>query len=251
MNSTATSRQWPSEDRLGWLPYGFPGLRGWARVGCSLPLSPISFDSRGLRPDDILRDQASSTLEGEIGPEPAHGHQKAVVEADQQIDVGDPPDEPGDEALELEAAPMHHRRVAADHRQIAAAVEAERRCAGSAGRSRPATTRRWQSGTAGAGTGGNCGGRSPSRAGECRPECAPGIGLRTRRRRSQRDEPDLGSTLPRRQEVLDCSSLPLGRSILAFERGKRRERGNGPSCPQVAGPKPERLRSVLKLRRNG
>ncbi len=44
----------------------------------------------GLIPCDIFRNQPRAPLEGEVGPEPAHGHEKAVVEAHQQVHVGMP-----------------------------------------------------------------------------------------------------------------------------------------------------------------
>src|SRR4051812_4219082 len=78
-----------------------------------------------LRTYKVFGDQARATLEGEVGPEPAHGHEEAIVEADEQIDMRHSPEKPGNEALELQASPMHDGGVLADHCQIAPAVEAK------------------------------------------------------------------------------------------------------------------------------
>ncbi len=58
---------------------------------------------------DILSNQTRPALEGEIDPEPAHGDQEAIVEADQQIDMRDAPEKPGDKALELGTVPVDDR----------------------------------------------------------------------------------------------------------------------------------------------
>src|SRR5215212_6909816 len=44
------------------------------------------------------RDQAGAAFEGEVGPQPLHGDQDPVAEADQEVDVRQAPDEPGQNA---------------------------------------------------------------------------------------------------------------------------------------------------------
>lgn len=47
------------------------------------------------RMDGIFIDQARSTLAGGIAPDPLEGDQQPLLEIEQQIDVNDRPQEPG------------------------------------------------------------------------------------------------------------------------------------------------------------
>ncbi len=62
--------------------------RGWRRSDC-----------------DFAGDQARAALIGEVVPQPVDGDREPAAEADQEPDVGDGPDQPGEEAAELEARP--------------------------------------------------------------------------------------------------------------------------------------------------
>src|SRR5947209_19576647 len=62
-----------------------------------------------------------------MDPHPAQRHAEAVAQADQEIDVGDAPDPPGEVTLQLDPAEIDHRLALADLRQAAGVLVAERR----------------------------------------------------------------------------------------------------------------------------
>ena len=57
---------------------------------------------------------ARAALERDIGPHPIERDDDAVAEADQEIDVHDAPDEPGEPAAQAQPAEIHHRGLAPD-----------------------------------------------------------------------------------------------------------------------------------------
>src|SRR5258707_9202162 len=74
-----------------------------------------------------LRDQPHAALEGDVIPQPGERHDEAVADLDQEIDVHQAPEQPAEEAGELEPAELHHGRMAADGREIALVAIVERR----------------------------------------------------------------------------------------------------------------------------
>ena len=58
-------------------------------------------------------DQPGAALERDVVPEPVGRDHEPVAEADQEVDVRDAPQQPGDEARQLEAAPSGRRRACA------------------------------------------------------------------------------------------------------------------------------------------
>src|SRR5665213_4224330 len=74
-----------------------------------------------------LRDQPRGALVAGVDPQPAHRDAEPVAQADQEIDVGDAPDPPGEGAAQLDAAEIDHRLPLADLRQAAGVPVAERR----------------------------------------------------------------------------------------------------------------------------
>ena len=86
--------------------------RGACRLCCALEAIVIeTICARGLATGRNIRaragharDQAGAALEREVVPEPAHRDDQAVAKADQEVDVRDAPQQPGEEAGELERA---------------------------------------------------------------------------------------------------------------------------------------------------
>src|SRR5689334_14419749 len=74
-----------------------------------------------------LRDQPRRALVADVDPQPAQRDAEAVAQPDQEVDVGDTPDPPGERAAQLEAAEVDHREPLADLRQAAGMAVAERR----------------------------------------------------------------------------------------------------------------------------
>src|SRR5258707_1430716 len=74
-----------------------------------------------------LRDQPRGALISGINPEPAQRDAEAVAQADQEIDVGDAPDPPGEIAAQLDPAEIDDGLALADLRQAAGVLVAERR----------------------------------------------------------------------------------------------------------------------------
>src|SRR6266508_5025550 len=74
-----------------------------------------------------LRDQPCGALVAGVDPQPAQGDAEAVAQPDQEVDVGDAPDPPGEIAAQLDAAEIDHRLFLADLREAAGMLVAERR----------------------------------------------------------------------------------------------------------------------------
>ena len=74
-----------------------------------------------------LGDQPRGTLVAGVNPDPAQRHAEAIAQADQEVDVGDAPDPPGDRAAQLEPAEIDHGEALADLREAAGMLVAERR----------------------------------------------------------------------------------------------------------------------------
>src|SRR6476661_4561610 len=66
-----------------------------------------------------LRDEARPPLIREIGPRPFQHHDDAVPEADQEEDVDEDPEQPGDEPAEMEPADVGHRLPPSDDGELA------------------------------------------------------------------------------------------------------------------------------------
>src|SRR4051812_27321599 len=62
-----------------------------------------------------------------MDPEPAQRDAEAVPQADQEVDVGDAPDPPGEISLQLDPAEIDDGLALADLRQAAGMLVAERR----------------------------------------------------------------------------------------------------------------------------
>lgn len=56
----------------------------------------------------VVNDEAGSTLEGEIVPEPTERDNEAVPDSDQEINVCQAPKEPSKNARQVEATECHH-----------------------------------------------------------------------------------------------------------------------------------------------
>ena len=85
----ASGRAWPLRSRAISCAFPFEGLRAdLLRCVC-----------------DFARDQARAALIGKVVPEPIDRDREAASEADQEPDVGNGPDEPGEEPAQLEARP--------------------------------------------------------------------------------------------------------------------------------------------------
>src|SRR5262245_47804247 len=100
-------------------------LSGWC--GCSLPgyqYEPISTSILPL--PRHLGDQPRAALEGEVVPQPGERHDETVAQPDQEIDVGDAPEQPAEEALEVQRPHLHHRGAPSDRGEVAGVVIAER-----------------------------------------------------------------------------------------------------------------------------
>src|SRR4051794_11105916 len=72
-----------------------------------------------------LRDQPRGALVADVDPEPAQGDAEPMAQPDQEVDVGDPPDPPGERATQLDAAEIDYREPFADLRQAAGVAVAE------------------------------------------------------------------------------------------------------------------------------
>src|ERR1700745_2292801 len=75
-----------------------------------------------------LRDQPRRALITCVDPEPAERDAQAVAQPDQEVDVRDAPDPPGQRAAQLEATEIDYRLPLADLRQAAGVLVTERRC---------------------------------------------------------------------------------------------------------------------------
>src|SRR4051794_27014320 len=64
-------------------------------------------------------DKASAALKRQVSPGPARGDDEAVAQANQEVDVGDAPHQPTEEAGQLDAPDLYHRRLSPDRREIA------------------------------------------------------------------------------------------------------------------------------------
>ena len=84
--------------------------------------------SSGLCPLSLFLagDQAGTTLECNIRPEPVEHHSQAIAEPKQQQNVNGTPKQPGKPATQLDAAELSNRHLTPDRRQIAVVAKAER-----------------------------------------------------------------------------------------------------------------------------
>src|SRR6185437_8698221 len=73
--------------------------------------SPAQLMCRSLARDlaAALGDQPRRALVAGVDPEPAQCHAEAVAQADQEVDVGEAPDPPGEIAAHLHPAEIDHR----------------------------------------------------------------------------------------------------------------------------------------------
>src|SRR5947209_5756066 len=84
------------------------------------PALRATFSHKGRRKKELhhltapLRDQPRGALVAGVDPEPAQCDTEAVAEPNQEVDVGDAPDPPGDRAAQLDAAEVDHREPLAD-----------------------------------------------------------------------------------------------------------------------------------------
>src|SRR5215831_17223045 len=72
-------------------------------------------------------DEPGAALEGDVVPQPDERDQEAVADLDQEEDVDHAPEQPAEEAGQLDAAELHHGGVAADGGEVALVAVAERR----------------------------------------------------------------------------------------------------------------------------
>src|SRR5882757_4572222 len=70
-------------------------------------------------------DQAGAALEGQVGPGPVHRHGQAVAKADEKIDMGEGPEQPGREPLDPQPPELGDSVAATDGRQDAEVAVAE------------------------------------------------------------------------------------------------------------------------------
>src|SRR3954462_13240582 len=91
-----------------------------AQRGCGTTAAPnavtAAFTARLL--EQLSGNDAGVPVVGPIGRSPVDHHDEAVAEVDQEVDVRDEPDDPGDETGDLEAADFHHRCFAPDGSQL-------------------------------------------------------------------------------------------------------------------------------------
>src|SRR5215467_598965 len=73
------------------------------------------------------RDEPRAALEGDVAPAPAQRDSEAVAEPDQEVDVGEAPQQPRRKSRELDAAELRHRAFAPDGRHGAEVAITERR----------------------------------------------------------------------------------------------------------------------------
>jgi hypothetical protein len=74
----------------------------------------------------LLGDQPCGMLAAQIDPQPAPGDDEPAARADQEVDMGNAPDPPGQGAFQLEPAEIDDRRAPADGRKTALMAVAER-----------------------------------------------------------------------------------------------------------------------------
>src|SRR4029078_5801498 len=72
-----------------------------------------------------LRDQPRRALCAGVDPQPAQRDAEAVAQADQEVDVGEAPDPPGEVAAHLDPAEIDHGLLPADLRETAGMLVAE------------------------------------------------------------------------------------------------------------------------------
>ncbi len=120
-----------------------PGEGAFRRAQNSLrrPLIPTFSPHAGRRRPQCLRhlgvmtlllrrharDQPRAALEGHVVPQPGERHHETVPDLDQEEDVDDAPEQPAEEAAQLQAAELHHRGAPSDGGEIALVAIAERR----------------------------------------------------------------------------------------------------------------------------
>src|ERR1700751_4321363 len=74
-----------------------------------------------------LRDESCAALEGDVVPQPGECDGEAVARPDQEIDVHHAPEQPAEEAGELEPTELSHRGLASDRGEIAHVAITKRR----------------------------------------------------------------------------------------------------------------------------
>src|SRR5579871_3208779 len=72
-----------------------------------------------------LRDQPRGALVADVIPEPADGDAEPVAQTDQEVDVGDAPDPPGDGAAQFDRSEIDHRLAFADLGKTSGVMVAE------------------------------------------------------------------------------------------------------------------------------
>src|ERR1043165_1829807 len=151
-----SSVKWPAPVRKRW---SSRRLTGWPMPNCSIEMSLPSIRFRSvlfgyaLRPlwrvkrgrrkgrsgrvsarlRDVAGDQPRAALIGQVGPKPVERHDQAVAEADQEIDVGNAPHQPGDAPGQPQPAEIDDGLAPSDRREVAVVAVAERRGRGPAG----------------------------------------------------------------------------------------------------------------------
>src|SRR5712692_750251 len=109
------------------------GLLARPRHCAGLVRQHLMSDDPNLQSDRLLDrlvrpgNQPLTALERRVGPQPVEQHREAVAVADQEIDVDDAPQQPGDPAAYPEAAEIGDRDLASDRRHAAGLAVAERR----------------------------------------------------------------------------------------------------------------------------
>src|SRR5215210_5632163 len=71
-------------------------------TSCAFPFEDLSAQRRWRRTPDLAGDEPGAALIGEVVPQPADRHREAAAEANQEPDVRDGPDQPGEETAQLE-----------------------------------------------------------------------------------------------------------------------------------------------------
>src|SRR4051812_5466698 len=103
-------------------PLGSSATCTATRAACAAPRGYGRDEASGV----FLGKDARIAAVAPIGRGPVDHHDDAVAEVDEEVDVRDQPDEPGDEARQMEAAEHRHGRGAPDGGELAVVAIAER-----------------------------------------------------------------------------------------------------------------------------
>ena len=102
------------------------GLRKYRLTTVSMQVRYDRFTSNGSRDgrwsssdrlgrrSRVPRDKPRPALEGEVTPDPNKRDGEAITEANQEIDMSDAPQDPGQKPCQAQASDLHDRRIAAD-----------------------------------------------------------------------------------------------------------------------------------------